>query len=63
MKAAVDKAVAKVVSRKFTVFILSTLFLYFDKLSGDQWVAVSLGYIGLQGVADIATQWKHGMTK
>ena len=60
MKAVIDKAVAKVVSRKFTVFILSTLFLYFDKLSGDQWVAVSLGYIGLQGVADIATAWKHG---
>ena len=60
MKAVIDKAVAKVVSRKFTVFILSTLFLYFDKLSGDQWVAVSLGYIGLQGIADIATQWKHG---
>jgi hypothetical protein len=60
MRAVIDKAVAKVVSRKFTVFILSTLFLYFDKLSGDQWVAVSLGYIGLQGIADIATQWKHG---
>ena len=63
MKAVIDKAVAKVVSRKFTVFILSTLFLYFDKLSGDQWVAVSLGYIGFQGVADIATQWKHGGIK
>jgi len=63
MRAVIDKAVAKVVSRKFTVFILSTLFLYFDRLSGDQWVAVSLGYIGLQGVADIATRWKHGGTK
>ena len=63
MRAVIDKAVAKVVSRKFTVFILSTLFLYFDKLSGDQWVAVSLGYIGFQGVADIATRWKHGGTK
>ena len=63
MRAVIDKAVAKVVSRKFTVFILSTLFLYFDKLSGDQWVAVSLGYIGIQGVADIATRWKHGGSK
>ena len=63
MKAVIDKAVAKIVSRKFTVFILSTLFLCFDKLSGDQWVAVSLGYIGIQGVADIATRWKHGGSK
>ena len=60
MKAIVDKTVAKVISRKFTVFLLSTLFLYLDRLNGEQWVAVSLVYIGLQGVADIATQWKHG---
>ena len=60
MKAVVDKALSKVVSRKFTVFGLATLFLYLGKVSGDQWVAVSLGYIGIQGIADIATQWKHG---
>jgi len=60
LKAVVDKALSKVVSRKFTVFGLATLFLYLGQLTGDQWVAVSLGYIGLQGVADIATAWKHG---
>ena len=60
MKAIVDKALSKVVSRKFTVFGLATLFLYLGQLSGDQWVAISLGYIGFQGVADIATAWKHG---
>jgi len=60
LKAVVDKALSKVVSRKFTVFGLATLFLYLGQLSGDQWVAVSLGYIGIQGVADIATAWKHG---
>lgn len=60
MKAAVDKALSKVVSRKFTVFALATTFLYLGQLTGDQWVAISLGYIGIQGIADIATQWKHG---
>ncbi len=60
MKAIVDKALSKVVSRKFTVFSLATLFLYLGQVSGDQWVAVALGYIGIQGIADIATQWKHG---
>jgi len=60
MRSVVDKAVGKIVSRKFTVFTLSTLFLFLERLSGDQWVAVSLAYIGLQGAADIATQWKHG---
>jgi len=60
LKAIVDQALSKVVSRKFTVFSLATLFLYLGQVSGDQWVAVALGYIGIQGIADIATQWKHG---
>lgn len=60
MRAVVDKALSKVVSRKFTVFALATTFLYLGQLSGDQWVAISLGYIGVQGIADIASQWKHG---
>ena len=60
MKAVIDSALSKVVSRKFTVFSLATLFLYLGQVSGDQWVAVALGYIGIQGVADIATRWKHG---
>ena len=60
MRAIVDKTLAKVVSRKFTVFSLATVFLFLNHLNGDQWVAISLGYIGIQGVADIATAWKHG---
>ena len=60
MRAVVDQALSKVVSRKFTVFSLAPLFLYLGQVSGDQWVAVALGYIGIQGIADIATQWKHG---
>jgi hypothetical protein len=50
----------KVISRKFTVFSLATVFLYLGSITGEQWVAISLGYIGIQGVADIATQWKFG---
>tara|TARA_R110000796_G_scaffold241251_1_gene362583 strand:+ start:356 stop:541 length:186 start_codon:yes stop_codon:yes gene_type:complete len=60
LRAIVDKTLAKVVSRKFTVFSLATLFLYLGPISGDQWVAIALGYIGIQGIADIATNWKHG---
>jgi len=60
LKSIIDKALGKVVSRKFTVFALATTFLFLGHLSGDQWVAVSLAYIGIQGLADIATQWKHG---
>ena len=60
MKPFVDRITEKVISRKFTVFSLATLFLYLEKINGDQWIAVSLAYIGIQGLADIATQWKHG---
>ena len=38
----------------------STVLLPLGMLTGDQWVAVSLAYIGLQGAADIASKWKHG---
>ena len=55
-----DRLMGKVISRKFTVFSLATLFLYLGSITGEQWVAISLGYIGIQGIADIATQWKFG---
>jgi hypothetical protein len=60
IKPVVDKFMGKVISRKFTVFSLATAFLYLGSITGEQWVAISLGYIGIQGVADIATQWKFG---
>jgi len=63
LRALVDKTLAKVVSRKFTVFALATVFLFLNHLNGDQWTAISLGYIGIEGVADIATRWKHGGTQ
>jgi len=60
LKPVLDNLLGKVISRKFTVFSLSTIFLYLGSITGDQWVAISLGYIGIQGIADIATQWKFG---
>jgi hypothetical protein len=60
MKPYLDSLLGKVISRKFTVFSLATLFLYLGSITGEQWVAISLGYIGIQGIADIATQWKFG---
>ena len=29
-------------------------------LRSEDWVAISLAYIGIQGLADIAAQWRHG---
>ncbi len=60
MNSFIDKTLEKIVSRKFTVFSLATFFLYLGPISGDQWVAIALGYIGVQGIADIARQWTPG---
>ena len=52
------KTKSKIFSRKLLVWIVSTSLLAFGKISADDWVSISLGYIGIQGVADLATKWK-----
>lgn len=61
MKYVIDTALNKFFSRKLLVWISTTALLLVDKLDGEQWVAVSLAYIGSQGLADIATAWKSGV--
>jgi len=56
----IDNWLGKWASRKLVVWLSSTALLVADKVNGDQWVAISLAYIGLQGAADIASKWKHG---
>ena len=60
MKAHIDKFLERWTSRKLMVWGTATAFLALDKLGPDEWVAVSLAYIGIEGLADIATRWKHG---
>lgn len=54
----VDVLSEKVLSRKLMVWIVSTIFLGFGKITPDEWMGISLGYIGVQGVADLASKWK-----
>jgi len=57
-----DRTLSKLVSRKLMVWLTATGLMLTETLplqSGD-WVAISLAYIGIQGLADIASQWKHG---
>lgn len=53
-----DIITEKLISRKLLVWIVSSSFLAFGKISPDEWAAISLGYIGIEGVADIAAKWK-----
>ena len=53
-----DKWLAKLVSRKLLVWATSTGFLVADLITSEQWVAVALAYVGVEGFADIAIRWK-----
>lgn len=56
----IDELFGKWSSRKLMVWSTSTLMLYFGQINGDQWVALSLAYVGVQGFADLAIAYKHG---
>lgn len=56
-----DKGINKLLSRKLMVWSTATyLMLFTNSLRSEDWVAISLAYIGIQGLADIATKWRHG---
>jgi hypothetical protein len=62
MRQALDKTLNKLMSRKLMVWLTATGFMLMDvvPLASEDWVAISLAYIGIQGLADIASQWRHG---
>ena len=57
-KQMLDKWMAKLISRKLLVWLTSTGFLVADLITSEQWVAVALAYVGVEGFADIAVRWK-----
>ena len=60
-KEILDKGLNKLLSRKLMVWTTATyLMLVTASLRSEDWVAISLAYIGIQGLADIATRWRHG---
>ena len=62
MRHALDRTLNKLLSRKLMVWLTATTFMFLDvvPLNSSDWVAISLAYIGLEGLADIASRWKHG---
>ena len=60
MKAIADRYLGKFISRKLMIVAVATGFLCVGALSGDQWVAIALAYVGTQGFVDAAAKWKHG---
>jgi hypothetical protein len=64
MRQVLDKTLNKLLSRKLMVWLTATSFMFLDvvPLESSDWVAISLAYIGLEGLADIASRWRHGPT-
>jgi hypothetical protein len=62
MRHLLDKSFNKLISRKLMVWLTATGLMFMDSvpLTSSDWVAISLVYIGTQGLADIASVWKHG---
>jgi len=62
MRQILDKTLNKLLSRKLMVWLTATSFMFLQivPLESSDWVAISLAYIGLEGLADIASRWKHG---
>ena len=58
MKNIADKYLNKFISRKLLVWLSATAFLCTELITSEQWVAIALAYVGIQGFADIAVKWK-----
>jgi len=58
----VDKFFTKFMSRKLMVWLTATGLMLTETvpLRSEDWVAISLAYIGIQGLTDMATKWRHG---
>ena len=60
VKAFLDKHTERFISRKFLAWVTATGLATHGLLTSEDWVAVTLAYIGSQALVDLATQWKHG---
>ena len=60
VKAWLDRHTERFISRKFLAWGTATYLVATNSLTSEDWVAVTLAYIGSQALVDLATQWKHG---
>jgi len=58
MPGIVDKYLGKIASRKLTVWVTATMLASLSHIRPEDWVTISLVYIGSQGAIDLAVAWK-----
>jgi hypothetical protein len=60
VKAWLDKHINRFISRKFLAWVTATWLALQNSLTSEDWVAVTLVYIGSEALVDIASRWKNG---
>lgn len=53
----IDKGLGKIVSRKLLVWVIATLGVPLGFIDGEQWVQVSMVYIGTQAAKDFIVEY------
>lgn len=53
----IDKYLQKFISRKLLVFIITTVLLLTGYVTNEQWMAISVAYVGVEGFADIVLRY------
>lgn len=53
----IDKGISKIVSRKLLVWAIATLGVPLGFLDGEQWIQVSMVYIGSQAAKDFIIEY------
>lgn len=60
VKAFLDRMTEKIISRKFLAWVTATVLSLNGLLDSEDWVAVTVMYIGSEALVDLAARWKHG---
>ena len=63
MKAILDSVLGIVISKKLTVFLISTFFVWKEIITSDQWIQIAMVYIGCQSALDIFLAIKNKKTR
>ena len=58
MKGIIDKVLNWTISKKLSVFVVATILVLKNNISGSEWVYVALVYIGMQGTIDLYNRIK-----
>jgi hypothetical protein len=60
MKAILDNLLGKIASRKLLAWGTATTLALYGAVTSEDWVTVTLVYIGSQAAVDMMKVWKHG---